>query len=111
MEKNPTKQALALIRSLEEKGITIIPEYNDGHKTVDIFIPAVGLYIEIDGLHHYTEPKQIISDLQRDHFSDDEGFLTKHIPNQLIETHLEEVSKAISIIVKERGLQYSKTAK
>lgn len=106
MSQIPTKQAQLLIDALGKRGITVIPEYDDGHKKVDIFIPAVGLFIEVDGLHHYTSPEQIISDLRRDHFSDVEGFLTKHIPNQLIETHLEVVADAITKIVKERGIQF-----
>ena len=57
-----------------------------------------------DGLPHYTSPKQIISDFKRDHFSDAEGFVTKHIPNELIETHLDEMADAISEIVKMKAI-------
>ena len=99
-----TKQTTLLAIALEERGIRVKLEHWDGHKHVDIFIPAVGMYIEVDGMPHYTSPKQIIQDLQRDHFSNDDGFFTKHIPNELIETHLKEIADAIETVVKERGI-------
>ena len=101
MQKNiPTKQAISLAFALRKRGVRLITEHYDGHKTIDIFIPKARLYIEIDGLQHYTNPEQFIADLKRDHYSDDEKFFTKHISNQLIETHLEEITEAIYQIVK-----------
>lgn len=110
MKSASTPKTKLLIGALEQRGITVQSEHWDGHKHIDIFIPAVGMYIEVDGLPHYTNSRQIIADLQRDHFSDAEGFVTKHIPNELIDTHLEEVADAIARIVKERGIQFAKKA-
>lgn len=104
MANSPTKRTQELASELQKRGLEVKLEHWDGHKHVDIFVPAVGMYIEIDGLPHYTSPAQIIRDLQRDHFSNSEGFFTKHIPNELIETHLSEVASAIATIVKERGI-------
>lgn len=108
MIKNiPTKQAAALITALENRGLKVEAEHWDGHKTVDIYLPEASLYIEVDGLQHYTEPKQFMADLLRDHYSDDDKFLTKHISNQLIETHLEEIADAVTQVAKLRQIELS----
>lgn len=105
--KIPTRHAQLLIDALEKRGIKVIPEYDDGFKQVDIYVPAVGMYIEVDGLGHYTNPDKIIQDFLRDHYSDDDGLVTKRIPNELIETHLPEIADAIAKIVKERAILFS----
>lgn len=99
-----TKQTQLLINALEIRGLKVKAEHWDGHKHIDIFIPAVGMYLEVDGLPHYTRPAQILSDLQRDHFSNEEGFFTKHIPNSMIETHLDAVADAITQVVTGKGI-------
>lgn len=98
----PTKQAQALIEALKKKGLEVIPEYWDGHKHVDIFVPCANLYLEIDGIQHYTNPKQFMADLTRDHYSSDGKFFTKHISNQLIETHLEEIAQTIKLVTESK---------
>jgi very-short-patch-repair endonuclease len=70
-----------------------------GHKHVDIYIPKDKLYIEIDGAPHYTRPDKIIADFNRDYFSFKEGFFTKHITNEAIDSHLEEIAEAIANVV------------
>ena len=102
MKHTPTKQAAALIEALRKRGVDLIPEYDDGHKTVDIYIPKAGLFIEINGLQHYTNPEKIIADLKRSHFSDGDDKNTMPITNQLIETHLDEIADAIAQVVKEK---------
>jgi very-short-patch-repair endonuclease len=99
----PTKQTLALVKALESKGIKLEVEYWDGHKHVDIYIPKAKLYIEINGLAHYTDPRQIIADLKRNHFSDGDDFFTMPITNQLIDKHLESIADAIVKVVAERS--------
>jgi hypothetical protein len=44
-----TKQCIDLIQALEKRNIKVIPEYWDGHKHVDIYIPENEMYIEIEG--------------------------------------------------------------
>jgi len=98
----PTQQVLDLIGALKKRGINAEHEYSDGHKHVDIFIPDAKIYIEVDGLQHFTNPKRIISDFKRDHYSDTEGIPTLRITNQLVETHLDEIADAIAEVTRER---------
>lgn len=66
----PTKEALLLNKELNKAGILTELEHWDGHKHVDIYVPAGKLYIEIDEEQHYTSVKQISSDFRRDHYSE-----------------------------------------
>lgn len=95
----PTKHASALASALIKRGILVELEHFDGHKHVDIFIPRNGMYIEIEGLQHFTSPEQIIADLKRDYYSDRENHFTFRVTNQLIETHLEEIADAVAHVV------------
>lgn len=95
-----TEQAKALCMALESKGIKVISEYNDnGYKHVDICLPDVKIFIEVDGLQHLTNFKQIISDFDRDYYSGKEHFDTLHIPNFVIKEHSHEIANAISQVV------------
>jgi very-short-patch-repair endonuclease len=100
-----TIQSKALFYSLKERGINCEIESFDGHKHIDISIPEAKLYIEIDGSQHSLNPNQIMSDLYRDQFSNENGYATKRIPNYMINEHLEEVSDAIAEVVKLRTKQ------
>lgn len=103
MEKRiSTPQTNNLVDALKKRGIEVETEHPDGHKHVDIYIPENGMYIEIEGLQHFTDPKQIISDLYRDYYSDKENHFTFRITNQLIDTHLEEIADAIFRVVKNK---------
>lgn len=97
-----TQQAKDLHQALVNKGIAADLEFWDGHKHLDICIPAAKLYIEVDGMHHFTNPDQMARDFIRDHYSDDEGFSTLRIPNQVVVDQLEEVVAAIENVVTER---------
>lgn len=96
----PTKQVLMLADALRQRGVTLETEHWDGHKHVDIYIPKDNIYIEVDGLSHSTNVKQIIADFNRDYFSFKESFFTKHITNELIENHLDEIADAITEVAK-----------
>lgn len=85
-----------LVEALKRRGVELEVERWDGHKHVDIYIPNDNLYIEVDGMHHITRPETIIADFNRDYFSFKDGFFTKHITNEAIETHLEEIANAIA---------------
>ncbi len=95
----PTKQVIALNQALKKMGIKTELEYCDGHKHVDIAILSAKIYIEIDGLHHFIDPRQIEADFKRNHFSDGDDFKTIHIPNELIDRHLDSIAGAISKVV------------
>lgn len=99
-KQEPTKQTIELSKMLIKKGIDNTIHYNDGHKTVDIAILRSKIYIEVDGLQHYTSADQIERDFKRDHYSDDASFHTIHIPNLVIEHHCESVASAIAEVVK-----------
>ena len=105
MSKIPTKQTVRLIEALKSKGVDIEPEHDDGHKHIDIFIRDVNIYIEVDGLPHYTNPYQIMRDFGRNYYSDLEGFNTIHIPNELIDAHLDDIAYAIAMVVEKRAME------
>jgi hypothetical protein len=65
LKKFSTPQAIKLVEELIKRRIKVEPEHWDGHKHVDIFLLDVPLNIEINGLQHYTNPAQIISDFNR----------------------------------------------
>ncbi len=91
----PTEHEIKLVEALRKRGVELEVHHWDGHKHVDIYIPKDNLYVEVDGMHHITRPERIISDLNRDYFSFKEGFFTKHITHEAIDTHLEEIVEAI----------------
>lgn len=95
----PTRHAKVLVEALRKRGVELKTEHWDGHKHVDIYIPKDNLYIEVDGMQHITRPERIISDFNRDYFSFKEGYFTKHITNEAIETHLEKIADAIARVV------------
>ncbi len=98
--RKPTIHAIKLHEALCRKGVNAILEYPDGYKHVDIAIPDVKLYIEVDGLDHFTEPDRIISDFKRQHYSGIDGFSTFFVTNQIIETHLDEVVHGLFEVVR-----------
>jgi very-short-patch-repair endonuclease len=104
LTRTPTPQAQKLADALRQRDITVITEYDDGYKHVDIYLPQNQMYIEVEGLQHFVKAKQIISDLQRDYYSDQEKRFTFRVPNHLIEEHLNEIANAIENIVKKHTL-------
>lgn len=97
MYRTSTPQALALKNELEHRGIIVEAEKWDGHKHIDLVIHRARLNIEVDGKQHYESPAQILSDLDREHYSDDGGYRTIHIPNALIDSDLERIANALAI--------------
>ena len=98
-----SKEAKDLFDALIREGLFVELEYWDGHKHVDMRIPDAYLYIEVDGLHHFTEPKQIARDFLRDRRSSQDGYDTLRIPNAVVEAHLDKVVNAIADIVSQRS--------
>lgn len=98
----PTQYAQALGTALRKQGIRVKLEHFDGHKHVDIHLPDVNINIEIDGLQHYTEPLQILSDFEREHYSDKYGLSTLHIPNSILTHHFDAVVDALAEAVRRR---------
>jgi len=98
----PTYYARKLAETLRNKGIDTELEYDDGHKSVDIFIPEVNLEIEVDGSQHYTDSMQAFTDLMRTKYSMLKGKETIRIPNTLIYNYLPQIADLIEEIVKDR---------
>ncbi|MBX4215465.1 DUF559 domain-containing protein [Candidatus Parcubacteria bacterium] len=107
ISKIPTKEALALKEALEKRGVLVYKEQNDGHKTIDLVIPKARLDVEVDGIHHLTDPNQIVADLSRGYYSHKEGYDTMHIPNEMIRLHLDKISEALAEAskIKQRRIQ------
>ena len=99
-----TKFARLLWAALNKRGIESITEYPDGHKSIDIAIPAARLYIEVDGVQHLNNPDQIITDFKRDYYSNKDGFYTLHIHNDDIKNHLNSIADAIADVVRGKEL-------
>jgi len=98
-ESTSSSQAKALHLALINRGIKAFLEHKDKYKTVDIAIPDSHIYIEVDGIQHFNDPEQIIIDLERNSYSDDEGFRAFVVTNQIIETRLCEVADALRRVV------------
>lgn len=103
----PTEHTRRLADALRLLNVQFELEYWDGHKHVDIYIPQGKIYIEVDGIPHYTQPEKLISDFNRDYFSFKEGFFTKHITNESIDTHLEGIADAIAYVVQKASNQHA----
>lgn len=97
-----TPQAKKLQEAIEKYEIEVIAEYFDGYKHVDLFLPEARIAIEVDGLQHVSDPKQIMIDFQREHYSKLNNIDTLHLENSVVVKHLDEIAKAISDVVKER---------
>jgi very-short-patch-repair endonuclease len=102
MHKRPTAHAQALKDALTAEGVPVTCECSDGHKHVDICIKAARLYIEVDGLSHVTQAKQIETDFKRDSWSETDGFDTLRIANAEIEQDLKHIVRAIKNVVNHR---------
>jgi len=100
----PTEHEVKLTNALKERGVDFEIHHKDyyigrdgktKHKTVDILLKKEKIIIEVDGMQHAIRPETIISDFNRDYFSWKKGFFTKHITNEAINTHLNEIVNAI----------------
>jgi len=98
----PTPQAEELCRKLNENGVNAKLEHWDRHKHVDIAVLDASLYIEIDEIHHYLSPRQLEKDIERDHYSELDGFATIRIPAFLIDNNLDKIARAIIHVVENR---------
>jgi very-short-patch-repair endonuclease len=94
--KAPTKEAAELKDELIKRGVKVYVELNDGYKHVDLALPNAKLNIEVDGIHHLTNPQQIVTDLSCGYYSNKLGYSTLHIPNEMIRLHLQEIADALT---------------
>lgn len=94
--RRTTTQARRLRAALRRLGVESRLEYWDGHKHVDLFLPESGLGIEVDGLQHYLDPQQLLSDIRRACASCRSDAPTVHIPNLVVDRHLNELAQALA---------------
>lgn len=99
LKMTDTKEECMLKTALEERGIKVVMEYNDGFKRIDIYIPEARLNIEVDGLQHLTDPTQILRDFHRQYYSEKSGHHTIHIPNIAIRYYLNDITKALTEVI------------
>jgi very-short-patch-repair endonuclease len=107
MKQNLTPNEKLLFDALVKRGVEVIPLYKDEYapgkfKTVDMAVKSAKLYIEVDGLQHFTDSGQIMRDFKRSHFSDGDDFSTFYVTNQIIEHYVDKVADALVEVVKER---------
>lgn len=97
-----TKEERALARALASLGVRVRTGVPDGYKTIDISMPDARIDIEVDGMHHFTDSRQIIADLDRGHYSHRDGYDTMHIPNEMVRHHCAAIARALAIVAQER---------
>lgn len=92
----PTEEANALKKALEERGVKVYVELHDGFKTIDLALPRAKINVEVDGIQHLTDSKQIVADLGRGYYSHKNGYDTMHIQNEMVRKHLTEIADALA---------------
>lgn len=92
----PSGTAFLLMKKLKLLKVKFIPEFFDGKKRVDVFIPKSKIAIEIDGDQHVTSAKQILSDFKREEESFKKGISILHISNKEIIKNPGGVASAIA---------------
>lgn len=95
-QKTVTSHALRLSEALRKQDIKHTLEYSDGHKHVDIAIPWAKVFVELEGYQHTFNPKQVISDRERDYHSQKEGYYTWRVPNERIDRDVDGVARSIA---------------
>lgn len=109
-----TPQVTNLYNALMTRKIKCELEVFDKHKHIDISIPWAKIDIEVDGLHHYLDPRQIQADFKRTYWSmKRDDYDTLHIPNVIIDQYLDKVADAIAVVARSHYeiLQYEKKHK
>ena len=106
--KTPTKEAASLKEELIKRGVRVYVEVYDGFKHVDLTLSRAKLNVEVDGIQHLTNPHQIVTDLARGYYSNKLGYNTLHIPNEMIRSHLQEISDALADASKIRSDRISR---
>lgn len=97
-----TYYANLLKKYLQKIGLKVEKEVYDGHKHIDLSIDAAKLDIEVDGMYHLTDPKQIITDIKRSNHSREDGYETIHVHNVDIRQDVEGIAQAIAQVSAKR---------
>lgn len=97
-----------LFFELKKRGLFPEIEFYDGHKHVDLAVHEAKLYIELDGEHHFSDPKQLESDILRDEYSMDEGYTTKRFSNKEVTDNLSKIADCLAVVCRNRKNKISK---
>jgi len=97
---DPTPQEKRLYDALIARGVQATLGHWDNHKTIDIAILPAHIFIEVDGMRHFTDPDQIMRDFKRSHFSDGDDFHTYYVTNQIIDKYCDKVADALAEVSK-----------
>ena len=89
---------------LEENKIKFIPQYQVGKYVIDFAIPQLKLAIECDGEYWHSIPEQIIHDQNRDRQLTFWKWKTLRLPENLINSNLQECLRLILKALSERTL-------
>jgi very-short-patch-repair endonuclease len=98
--KKPSERAIKLCSALKSRlnkhGVECVLEHpTDGHKHVDIRLIEAKIDIEVDGDEHFIDPERFASDVKRRYWSSQEGYVTLHIPNHIIDQKLNDTVEAL----------------
>jgi hypothetical protein len=96
-----SSEAKDLFSILRANSVPAFLEYYDGFKTVDIAIPSIHLYLEINGTQHYENPQQAYIDLLRMFYSYKQGYTTIALPNFLFPLYTIETAQIIINLYRE----------
>lgn len=99
LKKEPTKHEMLLTEALKKRLVHVIPQFNDTHKHIDLYLPEAKINIEVDGIQHLINAKHIISDFGRTYYADKAGYNTIHIQNETLDKYIEEIADAITEVV------------
>ena len=88
-------------KELEKRNIPHIPQYFDGNKTVDCFLPQYFITIEINGDSH-KDKKVMKRDFFRICYDAKNDIITIPIPAFMIEENIDEVFCYLVKVFKER---------
>ena len=106
-----TQEEDALYQALLDEGFEadeIILNKKADKKHVDISVPSARVNIEIDGLHHQTNPKQALADIKRTYYSFKKGWYTIRVPNALVRSeNLLETARFLRKLIEESEDQLS----
>jgi len=102
-----TPEAIKLGNLLKEYGWYVEFEKWDGYKHIDIAITEARFNIEVEGSQHNLNSEQAFTDLMRDYYSEQKGFVTKRISNSLLRDDVtaRETAKFIDKQLQERVVQ------
>jgi len=101
-QKTVTPEAIRLSKALKNLEVENTLEQYDGHKLIDIAIESDKRYIELDGMQHAFNSKQMYANDDRDKHAHQAGYTTKRIPNALVNQNVNKLALNIARLADKR---------